>query len=65
MYKWKEENDVRFNISEMGRIIGVTQPTLSRIIHRKVACRKVVAYCMTKYIDEKAEINDYFEEVRD
>lgn len=65
MYMWKEGNDVKFNISEMGRVIGVTQPTLSRIINRRVACRKVVAYCMTKYIDEKAEIEKYFDRVED
>ena len=31
-----------------------------RIINGKVACRKVVAFCITKYLNENAEIEDYF-----
>jgi hypothetical protein len=32
-------------------------------MNRKVACRKVLAFCITKYINETAEIEDYFEKV--
>lgn len=64
MYKFKEGVDFKINQTIASGIIGLAQPTLSNILNRKVACRKVVAYCITKYIDENAEIEDYFEKVR-
>lgn len=64
MYVFKEGVNIKVNQTKAGEIIGLTQPTLSNILNRKVACRKVVAYCITKYINENAEIEDYFERVR-
>ena len=63
MYFFKENVDVKINQTIAGEVIGLTQPTLSNILNRKVACRKVVAFCITKYIDENAEIEDYFEKI--
>ena len=45
-------------------VIGIAQPTLSNILNRKVACRKVVAFSIVKYLDDEAEIEDYFEKVK-
>lgn len=64
MYKFKEGVDFKINQTIASGIIGLAQPTLSNILNRKVECRKVVAFCITKYIDENAEIEDYFEKVR-
>ena len=64
MYVFKEGVEVKINQVKAGEIIGLTQPTLSNILNRKVACRKVVAYCITKYIDENAKIEDYFERIK-
>jgi len=61
MYIFKANNDVKINQTIASEVIGLTQPTLSNILNRKVACRKVVAFCITKYIDENAEIEDYFD----
>ena len=63
MYCFKENVDVKINQTIAGEVIGLTQPTLSNILNRKVACRKVVAFCITKYIDENAKIEDYFEKI--
>lgn len=63
MYIFKENVDVKINQTIAGEVIGLTQPTLSNILNRKVACRKVVAFCITKYIDENAEIEDYFKKI--
>lgn len=63
MYIFKENIDVKINQTIAGEVIGLTQPTLSNILNRKVACRKVVAFCITKYIDENAKIEDYFEKI--
>lgn len=64
MYLLKEDANVRFNQVIASEVIGLTQPTLSNILNRKVACRKVVAFCIVKYIDKDAEIEDYFEKVK-
>lgn len=43
--------------------IGINEQTLSRILHKKQTCSKLIAYCLTKLNDENAEISDYFEYV--
>lgn len=63
MYILKNDLDLKINQTIASKIIGITQPTLSNILNRKVSCRKVVAYCITKYFDDEAEIEDYFERV--
>ena len=63
MYLFKTEISVKINQTIASKVIGITQPTLSNILNGKVACRKVVAFCITKYLDENAEIEDYFERV--
>lgn len=63
MYILKNDLDLKINQTVASKIIGITQPTLSNILNRKVSCRKVVAYCITKYINENAEIEEYFERV--
>ena len=35
----------------------------SNILNRKVSCRKVVAFCIVKYLDDNDEIEDYFEKM--
>ena len=61
MYIFKENVNVKINQTIASEVIGLAQPTLSNILNRKVTCRKVVAFCIVKYIDENAEIEDYFE----
>jgi plasmid maintenance system antidote protein VapI len=63
MYKFKEGLNVKFNQKKASEIIGLTEASLSNILNRKVACRKVTAYCITKYINENAEIENYFDKV--
>ena len=63
MYILKNDLDLKINQTIASKIIGITQPTLSNILNRKVSCRKVVAYCITKYINKNAEIEEYFERV--
>lgn len=60
MYLFKTEIPVKINQTIASEIIGITQPTLSNILNGKVACRKVVAFCIVKYLDENAKIEDYF-----
>lgn len=60
MYRFRSDVTYKINQTIAGEVIGLAQPTLSNILNRKVTCRKVVAYCITKYLDENAEIEDYF-----
>jgi plasmid maintenance system antidote protein VapI len=64
MYILKEDSDIKINQTIASEVIGLSQPTLSNILNRKVACRKVVAFCIAKYIDDNANIEDYFELVK-
>lgn len=64
MYMLKENKEVKINQTIASEVIGLSQPTLSNILNKKVACRKVVAFCITKYLDENAEIEDYFERIK-
>ena len=64
MYLLKEDANVKINQTIASEVIGITQPCLSNILNRKVACRKVVAFCIVKYLDMDAEIEDYFEKVK-
>ena len=48
------------NVGKAAKEIGVDISTLSRILHKKQNCSKIMAYCITKYIDPEAEISDYF-----
>lgn len=60
MYRFRNDVTYKINQTIASEIIGLAQPTLSNILNRKVTCRKVVAYCITKYLDEDANIEDYF-----
>lgn len=60
MYILRDDIKVKMNQTIASEVIGLAKPTLSNILNRKVKCRKVVAYCIAKYIDENAEIEDYF-----
>ena len=65
MYIWKNKNITIRCQKEAGKVIGVTPQWLCRVCARKTTVRKLMAYCITKYIDENAEINDYFKLVRE
>lgn len=41
--------------------IGITRPYLSFILNKKMGCHKTTAFCITKYLDKNAEIDDFFE----
>jgi len=64
MYLLKENANVKINQTKASEVIGITQPWLSNILNRKVSCSKVLAFCIVKYLDINAEIEDYFEKVK-
>ena len=64
MYRLKKDVELKINQTIASKVIGIAQPTLSNILNRKVACRKVVAFSIVKYLDDNAEIEDYFEKIK-
>ena len=59
MYLLTENIKIK-NVGKASNEIGINISTLSRILHKKQNCSKIMAYCITKYIDPEAEISDYF-----
>lgn len=61
MWKFKDkENFKKFNKTQSAKIIGLHPATMINIINGKQSCSKLVAYCITKFINSEAEIEDYF-----
>ena len=60
MYRFRSDIEVRINKTKASEIIGIDRSYLTQITNRKTKCSKVVAYCITKYLDQNAEILDYF-----
>ena len=66
MYILKENIVVNLKCETQRKVaekIGITEQTLSKILNRKMACSKMIAYCIVKINNSEAEIEDYFERV--
>ena len=63
MYLWKYKKLTLRKQQQASQAIGVSSQYLSSVCAGKIAVRKVLAYCIAKYIDSEAEIEDYFERV--
>lgn len=51
------------NKVKVAKEIGLHPDTLRKVLNGKIVCSKLVAYCITKYINNDAEIENYFERV--
>lgn len=61
MYTFKDKEIAKmFNKTQMAKVIGLNPDTLRRVINGKQECSKLVAYCITKFLDDEAKIEDYF-----
>lgn len=61
MWHFKDKSVMKmYNKSKVAEYIGLTPPTLIRIVNGKQDCSKLVAYCITKTLNQDAEIEDYF-----
>lgn len=64
MYQLKDISKISIiNQSKLAQKIGASQATLNRIFNKKQSCSKLMAYAISKAINENAEIKDYFERV--
>jgi len=65
MWHFKDKNVMKmYNKSRVAEFIGLAPLTLIRIVNGSQDCSKLVAYCITKFLNQDAEIEDYFERVR-
>lgn len=51
---------VTINKTIASEVIGITRPHLTNILNGKIGCTKPVAFCIVKYLDADAEIEEYF-----
>ena len=61
MWTFKDKEVTKtYNKEQMAKVIGLNPDTLRRVINGKQECSKLVAYCITKFLNYEAEIEDYF-----
>lgn len=61
MWRFKDSTVFKkYNKTQSAKIVGLNPATMIRIINGSQSCSKLVAYCITKFIDADAEIEDYF-----
>ena len=59
MYLFKDKN-IKIHKTNASKVIGISRVYLTDIMNQRKLCSKIVAYCITKYLDSEAEIEDYF-----
>lgn len=60
MWVFKDKEIAKmYNKAEMAKVVGLNADNLRKVINGK-PCSKLVAYCITKFLDSEAEITDYF-----
>lgn len=65
MWHFKDKTVAKiYNKTTMAEIIGLAPDTVRKVINGKQDCSKLVAYCITKFLNQDAEIEEYFERVR-
>ena len=60
MYKAIKEKFLVINQAQIAKIVGITNTSMCRIVNGTQTTKKKTAYCIVKAIHEKAEIEDYF-----
>ena len=66
MYRFKQErmDEIKkYNINELADKIGISRVYLSYVIHNKYDCKKTIAFCITKNLDNNKEIDYYFDKI--
>lgn len=65
MYRIKNIFDLKINKTAASKEIGVSREYLTDVLNGKKDCSKILAFCITKYINPNAEINDIFYTIRE
>lgn len=66
MYTFRQDVNIDFRDRKLAsKQIGINYNTLGMIMRGKLACSKVLAYCITKFLYSEAEISNFFVEVKE
>lgn len=65
MYKVKDNITFGINKTKASEEIGISRVYLTDILNGKKECSKIVAFCITKYLDKQAEIESFFDRIGD
>ena len=65
MYRIKNICDLKINKTAASKEIGVSRDYLTDVLNGKKDSSKILAYCITKYINPKAEIKVIFYTIRE
>lgn len=60
MYEKIKELMPNFRVNQLAKKIGIKPTFTSLILNRHRTCSKMTAYCFTKAIGSKYEVNDFF-----
>ena len=61
MYRIRKDVSImKINKTVVSEIIGISRVYLTNILNGKQNCSKVIAYCITKFINPELEIDDIF-----
>lgn len=61
MYYFNARDKIKFiNKSQFAKELGVSASYINQVLNQRIHCSKLLAYCITKKLDENAEISDYF-----
>ena len=61
MWHFKDKNVGKmYNKTKLAEFMGLAPDTVRRIFNGKQDCSKLVAYCITKTLNQDAEIEEYF-----
>lgn len=61
MWTFKDKEVAKaYNKEQMANVIGLSPDTVRRVINGKQDCSKLVAYCITKFLNSESEIEEYF-----
>ena len=61
MWHFKDKDVMKmYNKTKVAEYIGIAVPTMIRIVNGKQDCSRLVAYAITKTLNQDAEIEDYF-----
>lgn len=55
-----KEKLVNYKQKSVAEKVGINPRTLSEMIKKDRTCPKITAYCLTKFLDSEAEIENYF-----
>lgn len=62
MYRFKDKDAAKiYNKTQMASVVGLAPETVRRITNGSQPCSKVIAYCITKFLNNDAEIEKYFD----